>query len=31
MCCVKESVCLDPELRCGAVDTVWVKVVLETQ
>ena len=30
-CCVKESVCLDPELRCGAIHTVWMKVVLETE
>ena len=30
-CCVKESVCLDPKLRCGAVHTVWVKVVSETK
>ena len=31
MCCVKESVCLDPKLYCGAIHIVWVKVVLETE
>ena len=30
-CCMKESVCLDPKLRCGAVHTVWVKVVSEAE
>ena len=30
-CCVKESVCLYPKLRCGAIYTIWVKVVLKTK
>ena len=31
MCCVKESVSLDPKLCGSAVHIVWMKVVLETE
>ena len=31
MCYVKESVCLDSKLHCGAVQIVWVKVVSDTE
>ena len=28
---MKESVCVDPTLHCGAALTIWVKVVSETE